>query len=507
MSMLSVEEVTHFYGDKRVFLDISFRLLPGEHAGIVGSNGAGKSTLLRILSGELLPDAGKVEWLPHVKVGYLQQHIDLQPGMTVLDYLRGAFGHLYAMEQNLMELAHKMAEDADNLELWLAKYGELQHRLEHSGFYEIEVKLEQIAAGLGLVDIGLDRDVEKLSGGQRTKLLLGRLLLEEPHVLLLDEPTNYLDEVHIDWLKGYLKGYKQAFLVISHDNFFLNEIATSIFHVEHQNIKRYVGNYEAFRSAYELNNLQQHEAYSRQQKEIARLEDFVQKNKIRKAKQAKSREKMLERMTRIDRPTSGAKPRFSFQVHVEPEGRIMRAEQLQIGYAKPLCSPLNLLMKRGEKIAIVGHNGVGKTTLLKTLLGELTPLHGNVRQGERVKVAYFAQELFVSDDSALDQLCAFRTDMTHQQIRKLLAMTGLTEEHIRQPLSSLSGGEQAKVRLCELMLTDSNVLVLDEPTNHLDTRAKEALIEALRSYTGSVLLVSHEPDFYADWITQVWSLK
>lgn len=507
MSILSVEEVTHFYGDKRVFLDISFRLLPGEHAGIVGSNGAGKSTLLRILSGELLPDAGKVEWMPHVKVGYLQQHIDLQPGITMLDYLRGAFGHLYAMEQNLMELAHKMAEDADNLELWLAKYGELQHRLEHSGFYEIEVKLEQIAAGLGLLDIGLDRDVEKLSGGQRTKLLLGRLLLEEPHVLLLDEPTNYLDEVHIDWLKGYLKGYKQAFLVISHDNSFLNEIATSIFHVEHQNIKRYVGNYEAFRSVYELNNMQQHEAYSRQQKEIARLEDFVQKNKIRKAKQAKSREKMLERMTRIDRPTSGAKPRFSFQVHVEPEGRIMRAEQLQIGYAKPLCSPLNLLMKRGEKIAIVGHNGVGKTTLLKTLLGELTPLHGNVRQGERVKVAYFAQELFVSDDSALDQLCAFRTDMTHQQIRKLLAMTGLTEEHIRQPLSSLSGGEQAKVRLCELMLTDSNVLVLDEPTNHLDTRAKEALIEALRSYTGSVLLVSHEPDFYADWVTQVWSLK
>lgn len=507
MSMLSVEELTHFYGDKRVFLDISFRLLPGEHAGIVGSNGAGKSTLLRILSGELLPDAGKVEWMPHVKVGYLQQHIDLQPGMTVLEYLRGAFGHLYAMEQNLMELTHKMAEDADNLELWLAKYGELQHRLEHSGFYEIEVKLEQIAAGLGLLDIGLDRDVEKLSGGQRTKLLLGRLLLEEPHVLLLDEPTNYLDEVHIDWLKGYLKGYKQAFLVISHDNSFLNEIATSIFHVEHQNIKRYVGNYEAFRSVYELNKLQQHEAYSRQQREIARLEDFVQKNKIRKAKQAKSREKMLGRMTRIDRPTSGSKPRFSFHVHVEPEGRIMKAEQLQIGYAKPLCSPLNLLMKRGEKIAIVGHNGVGKTTLLKTLLGELTPLHGNVRQGERVKVAYFAQELFVSDDSALDQLCAFRTDMTHQQIRKLLAMTGLTEEHIRQPLSSLSGGEQAKVRLCELMLTDSNVLVLDEPTNHLDTRAKEALIEALRSYNGSVLLVSHEPEFYADWVTQVWSLK
>jgi len=287
MSMLSVEEVTHFYGDKRVFLDISFRLLPGEHAGIVGSNGAGKSTLLRILSGELLPDAGKVEWLPHVKVGYLQQHIDLQPGMTVLDYLRGAFGHLYAMEQNLMELAHKMAEDADNLELWLAKYGELQHRLEHSGFYEIEVKLEQIAAGLGLLDIGLDRDVEKLSGGQRTKLLLGRLLLEEPHVLLLDEPTNYLDEVHIDWLKGYLKGYKQAFLVISHDNSFLNEIATSIFHVEHQNIKRYVGNYEAFRSVYELNNLQQHEAYSRQQKEIARLQDFVRK--IRFARRSRPR--------------------------------------------------------------------------------------------------------------------------------------------------------------------------------------------------------------------------
>lgn len=507
MSILSVSQLTHTYGDKKIFQNIDFRLLPGEHAGLVGSNGAGKSTLFRILAGELLPDAGKVEWLPRVKVGFLQQHIDLQAGTTIMQYLQSAFAHLYELERNMLMLADKMAAADDHLEQLLAQYGELQNRLEHAGFYYIETKIEEVAAGLGILELGRDRDVEQLSGGQRTKLLLGKLLLEEPDVLLLDEPTNYLDDVHIEWLISYLKSYEHAYLVVSHDERFLNQITNVIYHLEHQTIKRYTGNYEAFLKNYELSKQQLHEAYERQQKEIDRLESFIQKNRNRKAKQAKSREKTLERIERIEKPTAGPKPRFVFQVHTDPVNRVIEAKNIRIGYTESLFGPIDLQVKRGEKIAIIGYNGIGKSTMLKTLLGYIQPIGGTVQFGDRVKAAYFAQEDFASSQTALEQLWSFRPDLTQKEIRQTLAMSGLTEKHIRQPLSSLSGGEQAKVRLSELMLTDSNMLVLDEPTNHLDIRAKEALQEALRKYKGTILLVSHEPDFYQDWITQVWRVQ
>ncbi|MCE5171564.1 ATP-binding cassette domain-containing protein [Paenibacillus profundus] len=507
MSILTVEQVTHMYGDKKIFQDISFRLLPGEHAGLVGSNGAGKSTLLRILTGELLPDAGTMEWHPHVNIGFLQQHIDLKPGTTIMQYLRSAFAHLYEIEQSMLQIAEKMAEADDELERWLAQYGELQNKLEHSDFYQIDAKIEEIAAGLGILELGKDRDVEKLSGGQRTKLLLGKLLLEEPHVLLLDEPTNFLDDSHIDWLIGYLKSYEHAYLVVSHDERFLNEITTVIYHLEHLTLKRYTGNYEAFLSSYEQSKQQIQAGYERQQREIDRLESFIQKNRNRKAKQAKSREKVLEKINRIDRPTSGPQPRFMFQVNTDPVNRIIEAKNIQIGYSEPLFGPIDLLIKRGEKIAIVGYNGIGKSTMLKTLLGHLQPISGTVQLGERVQAAYFAQEDFASTLTALEQLWSYRPDLTQKEIRQTLAMSGLTDKHIRQPLSSLSGGEQSKVRLCELMLTASNVLVLDEPTNHLDVRAKDALKEALKKYKGTILLVSHEPDFYEDWVTQIWQVQ
>lgn len=507
MSMLNVDNVTHLYGDKKVFQNLSFRLLQGEHAGLVGSNGAGKSTLLRILAGQLLPDAGTLEWASRVKIGFLQQHIDLQAGTTIADYLRGAFAHLYETEREMLQAAEKMSEADDRFEQWLNRYGELQNSLELSEFYQIDARIEEVASGLGILEFGRERDVAKLSGGQRTRLLLGRLLLEQPHVLLLDEPTNYLDDAHIEWLIDYLKGYKQAYLVVSHDERFLNEITATIFHLEHQTIKRYPGSYAAFLRSYELGKQQLHEAYERQQREIVKLEGFIQKNKIRKAKQAKSREKALERMDRIERPTSGAQPRFAFEVRTEPVSRVILARGVQIGYTKPLFAPVDLQVKRGDKIAMVGYNGIGKSTMLKTLLGHLPPLGGAVQLGERVKAAYFAQEETAPGQTPLDLLLAMRQDLTQKDIRKLLAMSGLTEAHIRQPVRSLSGGEQAKVRLCRLMLTDSNLLVLDEPANHLDVRAKEAFKAALKEYKGTILLVSHEPEFYEDWVTQVWHMQ
>lgn len=507
MSILNVTDLTHMYGDQMTFQRLNFRLLPGEHAGLVGVNGAGKSTLFRLLTGSLLPDAGCIEWSPQAKVGFLEQHISLQAGMTIREYLEQAFSHLFAMEAEMNRLAAQLAEPGDQLEVLLSKYGELQAALEHHEFYRISSKVEDIASGLGITDLGLDKDVSKLSGGQKTKLLLAKLLLEEPQVLLLDEPTNYLDKVHIEWLTGYLKRYQHAYIVVSHDEHFLNEITTVIFHLAHQNIKRYPGNYRQFQKELALGQAQQQTAYEKQTKEIQKLEDFIDKNRIRKAKQAKSREKMLSRMVRVEKPTHGPSPRFMFELPGASAGAaVFETKQLQVGYDRPLFKPLSLRVRRGDKIAIVGENGAGKSTLVNTLLGHLKPLGGDLLVPELLQTAYYRQEDIAPAETPLVKVHSLRPDLTHKDIRKVLAMSGLTAEHIIRPIRALSGGEQAKVRLSELMLTPSHLLVLDEPTNHLDTRAKEALKKGLMEFPGTVLLVSHEPAFYEGWITDVWKV-
>lgn len=507
MSIVNVEQLKHTYGDKQLFNGLDFRLLQGEHAGLVGSNGAGKSTLLRILTEEIIPDSGSVTWLPGVRIGFLQQHQDLKAGTTVMEALQDVFRHLYDQERKMLLLAEQMAVASEDMESLLMQYGQIQNSLEHSGFYQLDIQIREVAAGLGILDIGIDRDVSELSGGQRTKLLLGKLLLDQPDVLLLDEPTNYLDDVHIEWLTSYLKRYESAYIVVSHDEKFMNEVTSTIFHLEHQSIKRYPGNYVAFQNRYELGRNQLQEAFVRQQKEIDRLESFVQKNRNRNAKQAKSREKMLGKIQRIEIQKTAPKPRFEFAVNKEPVNKIVETKLLQIGYTHPLFSPKDLIIKRGEKIAITGHNGIGKSTMLKTLLGNIAPLSGSIQMGDGVHAAYYAQEHEASQETPLEHLWSYRPDLTQKEIRQTLASAGLTDKHIRRSISMLSGGEQAKVWLSKLMLTPGNVLVLDEPTNHLDVNAKESLKDALSKYTGTIVLVSHEPDFYQDWITQVWSVQ
>lgn len=506
MSILTVENVSHSYGEKTILYKACFRLLKGEHVGLVGKNGIGKSTLLRLLTGELIHDKGKIEWFPHVKVGFLQQHTDLQEGITIEEYLQSAFSNLYAIECEMLKITEEMAE-AEDVEKLLVRYGELQTILESSNFYQIHTEIEEVATGLGLFEVGMKKDVSKLSGGQRTKLLLGKLLLEKADVLLLDEPTNYLDTAHIEWLQTYLKLYEKAYIIISHDEVFLNKITNVIYHLEERAIKRYVGDYNSFVRNYELQKKQLQAAYTKQQKEITQLETFIQKNKIRKAKQAKSREKVLEKMQRVEKVNNVPRARFDFNVYAEPVSRILQAEKLRIGYGEPLFPELDFQVKKGEKIAIVGHNGIGKTTMLKTLLGQIKPLSGLVSIGERVNPAYFAQEEFASEITPLEKVWAERPDMTRKEVRQALAKCGLKEEHVLKPICLLSGGEQTKVRLCELIVMKSNVLILDEPTNHLDIETKQALQEALQQYKGTVLIVSHEPSFYEAWITKVWSIE
>ncbi|CAM4227797.1 ABC-F family ATP-binding cassette domain-containing protein [Paenibacillus typhae] len=510
MSLLTVEDVSHHFGDRQLFKNVSFRLLEGEHVGFVGANGAGKSTLMNILTGTLLKDSGRVEWTPRVRYGYLDQHTNLAPGKTVRDVLKDAFLPLLELEKEMMAITDRMGNASpEELELLLEQMGEIQEQLDIGDFYLIDVKVEEMGNGLGLSAIGLDRDVASLSGGQRTKVLLAKLLLEKPNVLLLDEPTNYLDVEHIDWLTNYLKQYPYAFMLISHDTEFMNKVVNVVYHLEFGKLTRYTANYEKFLDMAEMNKNQHIEAYEKQREFIKKQEDFIQKNKARASTsgRAKSREKQLDRIERIDRPEEAAKPSFSFKESRSSGKTVFEGIDFEIGYDRPLLPKLNMMIERGDKIAIVGSNGVGKSTLLKTILGVIPPISGKTYQGDYLNTAYFQQEVKAANVTPIDDVWNEFSGLTQNEVRGHLARCGLKNEHITRPLSMLSGGEQAKVRLCKLMMRESNWILFDEPTNHLDIIAKAELKRALQEYKGTVLLVSHEPEFYEDWITKTWNVE
>lgn len=511
MSILNVEHLTHGFGDRAIFNDVSFRLLKGEHVGLIGANGEGKSTFMNIITGKLMPDKGKVEWAKNVRVGYLDQHTVLTPGMTIRQVLASAFDFLYDMEKQMNEICEKMGDATpEELEQYMEDLGTLQDLLTMHDFYMIDAKVEEVGRALGLTEIGLDRDVTELSGGQRTKILLGKLLLEKPDILLLDEPTNYLDAEHIEWLKRYLNDYENAFILISHDIPFLNSVINLVYHMDNQELNRYVGDYDKFQEVYAMKKSQLEAAYNRQQKEIADLKDFVARNKARVATRnmAMSRQKKLDKMDMIELAAEKPKPEFHFKEGRTTSRIIFEARDLVIGYDEPLSKPLNLTMERKEKVALIGANGIGKTTLLKSILGLIPPLSGEVEQGDYLEIGYFEQEMSGSgDNSCIDEIWQEFPSYTQYEVRSALAKCGLTTKHIESRIMVLSGGEQAKVRLCKLLNRPTNVLLLDEPTNHLDVAAKEELKRALKEYKGSVLMVCHEPEFYEGLATQVWDLS
>ena len=508
MSILNVEHLTHGFGDRAIFHDVSFRLLKGEHIGLVGANGEGKSTFMNIITGKLMPDEGKVEWAKNVRVGYLDQHTALQKGMSVKDVLSSAFDFLFEMETQMNELCDKMGEASETeLEAYMEELGTIQDLLTVHDFYLIDSKVEEVARALGLLDLGLTTDVTDLSGGQRAKVLLGKLLLEKPDILLLDEPTNYLDAEHIEWLKRYLNEYENAFILISHDIPFLNSVINLIYHMDNQELNRYVGDYNKFEEVYAMKQSQLEAAYNRQQKEIADLKDFVARNKARVATRnmAMSRQKKLDKMDVISLAAERPKPEFHFKEARTPGRYIFTAAKLVIGYDEPLSSPLNLEMERGEKIVLTGANGIGKTTLLKSILGLVPPLSGSVEQGDYLSIGYFEQEMQRDiGTTCLEEIWKEFPAYTQYEVRSALAKCGLTTKHIESKVKVLSGGEQAKVRLCKLLNRETNILLLDEPTNHLDVDAKAELKRALTAYKGSILMVCHEPDFYDGLATAVW---
>ncbi|MEF9921053.1 MAG: ABC-F family ATP-binding cassette domain-containing protein [Erysipelotrichaceae bacterium] len=510
MSILNVQNVSHSFGGRQILEDVSFRLLNGEHVGLVGANGEGKSTFLNIITGSLTPEEGKVEWCNRITTGYLDQHTKLEKGKTIKMVLEDAFQHLFDLEKEMLELYDKMC-DCNEIEMnkYLEDVGIIQDILDHNGFYMIDARINEVASGLGLVDLGLDKDVTQLSGGQRSKVLLTKLLLENPMILIMDEPTNYLDEEHIAWLKNFLMNYENAFILVSHDIAFLNSVVNIIYHVENCQLSRYVGDYEYFLSQHAL-KVKQHElAYQKQQKEIDNLEDFIARNKARVATRnmAHSRQKKLDKMDVITRTKEKVKPVFSFLSGRTPGRVIFETHDLVIGYDEALSSPLNLILERNKKVAIKGVNGLGKTTLLKTLLSYIPAYEGSVEVDPFVACGFFQQEESSSNKTALEDYWEVFPGLSNGEVRAALAKCGLTSDHIESAVCVLSGGEQAKLRLCKIMNRECNLLVLDEPTNHLDVDALDSLKQALIKFKGTILLVSHDPLFYQDIVDEVWNLE
>ena len=515
MSVLKVTNVSFSFGNRTILENASFVLQKGEHVGLIGLNGEGKSTFIKMITGSITPDEGKIEWCKRITTGYLDQYTSLTKGKTIREVLREAFQHMYDLENELNEMYNKMCDcTEDEMNQLLEETGEIQSELEASGFYSLESKIEEVANGLGLGEIGLDRDVTDLSGGQRSKVLLTKLLLAQPTILILDEPTNFLDEEQINWLKTYLTNYENAFILVSHDVAFLNNVINVIYHMEDGELTRYTGNYDQFMEMYEIKKRNQNMAYEKQQKEIAHLKDFIARNKARVATTdlAKSRQRKLDKMEIIDKAKEQIKPNFKFKEAGASGKFVISANDLVIGYDEPLSSKLNFVIERGQKVVIKGANGIGKSTLLKTLLGIIPPLSGECKLDYNIHYGYFAQEESNSKNTAHEEVWEAYPAMTNAEVRGALAACGLTKDKIETLMMVLSGGEAAKVRLCKIMLKECNTLILDEPTNHLDVLAKESLKEALMEFKGTIVLVCHEPEFYNGLVTDVldaekWTTK
>lgn len=508
MAVLDVEGLTMSYADKKLYEDASFQLEKHEHMGIVGQNGAGKSTLIKILIGKTLPVEGTIKWQKGVKIGYLDQYVDIPKGMTLIEFLHTAFADLYQLNDQMNQLYQDYASEMDDK--LLAKAGQIQEKLDANNFYEIETEIDRVMNGLGLTEIGKDHVVSEMSGGQRSKIILAKMLLENPDVILLDEPTNYLDTAHIEWLIDYLNNYDGAAMIISHDYDFLEQVTNTICDVSFNKITKYRGSFQqAMRQKEERKEAQERE-YEKQQVVIEKAERFIRKNKAgSKSTMAKSREKMLARMKRVDPPADKLKAVFHFPYENTGSANALRVNELSVGYGRPLLAPVTFSMTMGEKLLFTGFNGVGKSTLIKSILKKIPALAGAALFSPSAKINYFDQDL-EWDDPQLTPLQTIQNlfpTMQPRTIRTKLARAGINAANTQKPLHLLSGGEQTKVKLAILELTPCNFLIMDEPTNHLDDETKEGLKKALQEFPGNLILVSHEESFYRGWLDKVLNVE
>lgn len=504
--LLNVEHLYKYYNGQALLKDINFTVEDREAVGLIGINGCGKSTLLNIITGsegyDKTPERlGSVNIAGKASIGFLRQNSGLNSELTIGEEMKNAFAPLLETLDKMKVLEKKMADGGD-IDSISHEYAELSSYFEARDGYRIDVKIKQVLNGMGFGSTPTDRVISTLSGGEKTRLALAKLLLEEPNLLILDEPTNHLDFETLMWLEDYLKGYKGAIIIVSHDRYFLNKVCTRICEIEQGRLTSYRGDYSSYLVQKKMNSERQLKEYEAQQKEIAKLEDYVAKNLVRAStsKMAKSRQHMLDRIERIDKPLMYSKPpKIKLEYDIEPTKDIVRVVDcpLVVGEGadkKELIKSLTMNVRRGEHVAIIGANGIGKTSILKLIQGIIPHEGGNISWGGNVKISYFEQEHAILDPhkTVLEEIMDRYPRLSEQQARSVLGAVLLTGENVFKPISVLSGGERAKLCFAIMALNRGNVLVLDEPTNHLDLSTKEVLEDALAEFSGTIILVSHD---------------
>ncbi|KGX88342.1 multidrug ABC transporter ATP-binding protein [Pontibacillus halophilus JSM 076056 = DSM 19796] len=520
MILMQVNQITKLYGADLILSNIKLEVHSNDRIAIVGRNGAGKSTLLKIMAGELPYDEGEIYKPKDVRIGYLQQHTGLESEDTIWNEMRTVFRDLIQMEQELRHLEEKMGdpaylEDAEAYEKLLKEYDEKQLAFKNQGGYRYEADINAVLNGLQFKDFDRNTPIQTLSGGQKTRLALGKLLLSKPDVLILDEPTNHLDIETLNWLEGYLQGYDGSVVIVSHDRYFLDKVVNTVYEISRQASEKFVGNYTKYLEAKEANYERDMKRFEKHQAEVKRMEDFVQKNIARASttKRAQSTRKKLEKMETVDKPNGAEKSaKFSFQIQRQTGNDVLKIRDASFRYsdaAQPIFRDVSFDVGRKDRIAIVGPNGVGKTTLLKNIIGKFQLTKGSIQIGSNVLMGYYDQEQteLRSSKTVLDELWDEYPLQNEKDIRTVLGNFLFSGDDVLKVVSSLSGGERARLALAKLMMEQSNVLILDEPTNHLDLDSKEVLESALADYPGTIIFVSHDRYFINRIATQVVEMQ
>lgn len=516
--LLQVNALSKLYGAETILANIKLEVQTKDRIALVGRNGAGKSTLLKIIAGELSHDGGEIIKPKDVSIGYLAQNTGLETSLTIWDEMLTVFTHLQQMETKLRRLEQEMGKEENfsneaTYERLLADYDQLQLDYKDQGGYQYEADIRSILSGLGFPVETHQTTISTLSGGQKTRLALGKLLLTKPDLLILDEPTNHLDIETLTWLEQYLQGYPGAILIVSHDRYFLDKLVTQVYEISNKESRRFVGNYSKYLDLKSALYEQEMKRYEKQQDEIAKLEDFVQKNIARASttKRAQSRRKQLDRMELLTRPLGDSKSAsFHFDIEKQSGNDVLQVKDATIGYDKdPIIEHVTMRLTRGDSVALVGPNGIGKSTLLKSIVNKLPLLHSEVSFGSNVSVGYYDQEQanLTSSKRVLNELWDEYPLQPEKEIRTILGNFLFTGDDVLKPVSSLSGGQKARLALAKLMMQKSNLLILDEPTNHLDLNSKEILENALIDYPGTLLFVSHDRYFINRVTTTVVELS
>ena len=518
MLLLQVQQLSKYFGADLVLSNIKLEIREGDRAALVGRNGAGKSTLLKIIAGELSHDSGQVVKPKDVTIGYLEQHTSLESELTIWEEMLSVFSEVRNMEKELRKIEQKLSDPANYeregaYERLLSEYDRLQEQFKKIGGYQYESDIRSVLHGFQFFEEDYDRNIARLSGGQKTRLALAKLLLSKPDLLILDEPTNHLDIETMAWLEKYLQNYPGALLIVSHDRYFLDQIVSLVYELSRHEMAVYHGNYSKYLEQKAERFEQEMKLYEKQQGEIAKLQDFIQRNLARASttKRAQSRRRKLEKMNIMDRPEGDAKSAsFSFTIEKQSGNDVLSVSEASIGYnGQTLANHINIRLTRGDSVALVGPNGIGKSTLLKSIIKKIPFLSGEIRYGANVQFGYYDQEQanLSTNRTVLQELWDRYPLMKEKEVRSVLGNFLFTQDDVLKTVSSLSGGEKARLTLAILMLQKANVLILDEPTNHLDLDSKEVLENALVDYPGTILFVSHDRYFINRIATKVIELS